>query len=749
MEQDTRSRPLTISWRALVNQFLIIFLSVAFLGAAMGISFYSSHAKTQRVLLEASELQQAKVQKNSITRDFRSIVADLMVQSGHHEFQQVLTGHLVASLGHEFLTFAQKKGLYDQVRFLDETGVEVVRVNYNDGKPFIVPDEDLQSKAAHAYFQNTLQLGEGEVHVSPFDLNIERGKIEQPIKPIIRFGTPVFDLHGRKRGIVVLNYLGAHLIQNFIEVQTNIPGQMMVLNSKGYWLHGPRPEDEWGFMYVDRKGRTFGRAFPEAWEQIVGADSGQFYDADGLSTFITINPLSDVMKSSRSMSQGFDDHAYHSPVKDNAWKVVSRISSDILKVQIHPLRTRLIGLSAGLIVLLALGSWFLARARVSRRYAQDALVESHARSRTIVETAVDGIITIDEQGVIESCNSAATRMFGYNTEEVLGKKVNILMPSPLARQHNESFARYLRTGKARIIGKGQELEGRHKDGLIFPVDLAVSEVRVGERRLFTGIVRDISDRKQAERHVTERTLQVERLLKQKDEFISQLGHDLRTPLTPLVTLLPIMKSLEKDPEIQKYFDVTIESTGYIKDLVQKILLLAKLNSERTPISIADVMLRDVVESFVVNRVNGAHHDNMAIENKVDEHIVVQADHTYLIEVVDNLLSNAVKYSPEGGTITVAAMENNGWVTVSIHDEGAGLTEAQQAKMFDEFYKGDAARHDLKSFGLGLAICTRIVERHGGTIWAESPGLGMGTTIHFTLKSGERRGTSHADENNGR
>jgi PAS domain S-box-containing protein len=388
---------------------------------------------------------------------------------------------------------------------------------------------------------------------------------------------------------------------------------------------------------------------------------------------------------------------------------------------------------------------------VSRTYAQEALAESHARSRTIVETAVDGILTIDEQGLIESCNSAATRMFGYNAEEMLSKNIHILMPSSLARQHDESFARYLRTGEARVIGKGQhELEGRHKDGTVFPIDLAVNEIRVGGRRLFTGIVRDISERKQIERNVQERTHQVERLLTQKDEFIRQLGHDLRTPLTPLVTLLPIARSLEKDPEIQGFLDVTIESAGYMKDMVQKILLLAKLNSEHTPIDITDVILQEeVVKSLASSEVCLAQNDNITLENKINKDIIVQADTTYLIEAFNSLLSNAMKYSPEGGTLTIDAIKNNGWVTVSIRDEGVGLTEEQQAKMFDEFYKGDSARHDLKSLGPGLAICKRIIERHGGNIWAESPGLGMGTKVYFTLKSGESEGPSNADTNNGR
>ncbi len=136
-----------------------------------------------------------------------------------------------------------------------------------------------------------------------------------------------------------------------------------------------------------------------------------------------------------------------------------------------------------------------------RKRMEDALRENEQRMRAIVETAVEGIITIDERGIVESMNPAASRMFGFGPEEVIGRNVSLLMPSPDREQHDEYLANYLRTGQARIIGIGRELVGRRKDGTVFPMELSVSEVRLGNRRLFTGLIRDISERRDLEQAV--------------------------------------------------------------------------------------------------------------------------------------------------------------------------------------------------------------------------------------------------------
>ena len=237
-----------------------------------------------------------------------------------------------------------------------------------------------------------------------------------------------------------------------------------------------------------------------------------------------------------------------------------------------------------------------------------------------------------------------------------------------------------------------------------------------------------------EEKVKERTAKVEVLLKQKDEFIGQLGHDLKNPLSPVVTLLPIVKKRVNDPELEMLLDVIIKNANYMKNLVVKTLRLARLNSSNVRFEIGDANLYEEINKVVNNKQFLFNEQDIKIENLVDGKLCVQADVLRLDELFDNLLSNSVKYSQHGCKVIIDAKEEDDFVTVSVTDNGVGLTSEQISQIFNEFYKADESRHEMDSVGLGLPICKRIVEKHGGKIWAKSQGPGCGTTFYFTLKS---------------
>jgi len=241
-----------------------------------------------------------------------------------------------------------------------------------------------------------------------------------------------------------------------------------------------------------------------------------------------------------------------------------------------------------------------------------------------------------------------------------------------------------------------------------------------------------------EKKVEERTEEIQKLLKQKDDFIGQLGHDLKTPLTPLVTLLPIIRKRVTDEKLIELLDTAIHNTDFMRNLVVKTLQLARLNSPNVIFDIEDANLLESVHRIIENKQIIFKEKNITIDNMIDKEIMVQADTLRLAELFDNLISNAIKYShTSGGIITIDAKKDSDVVTVSIKDTGIGINSDQISHIFDEFYKADHSRHELESSGLGLSICKRIVEKHGGRIWVESPGLGMGTSFYFTLKTGSK------------
>jgi len=237
-----------------------------------------------------------------------------------------------------------------------------------------------------------------------------------------------------------------------------------------------------------------------------------------------------------------------------------------------------------------------------------------------------------------------------------------------------------------------------------------------------------------EKKVKERTADVEKLLKQKDEFISQLGHDLKTPLTPLNILIPIVKEQEQDPKLKELLGVISNNLQYMKNLVIKTLELAQLNSDNFKFDFEEINLSEQVCNILEMKSTFFEGKNVNIENNIPQDITVQANFLQIKELFDNLISNAIKYSqPDDIKITLDAQKKDEFIIISIKDTGIGLASNQIEHVFDEFFKVDYSRHDLQSTGLGLTICKRIVEKHGGRIWVESQGTGKGSTFFFTLK----------------
>jgi PAS domain S-box-containing protein len=367
--------------------------------------------------------------------------------------------------------------------------------------------------------------------------------------------------------------------------------------------------------------------------------------------------------------------------------------------------------------------------------------------KTVFENSAVAITVTDKNEKIIIWNNYAENLLGMNKEELYMKPVKTFYPP-------EEWKK-IRRQNIRQKGMQHHLETKilRKNNEPLDVDISLSVLKDDDENITgsIGIIKDISERKQAEgelkkahdllntinkdleRKIKKRTAEVERLLRQKDEFISQLGHDLKTPLAPLINLLPIVLEKEKNPKSKERLKVSIQCISYIRDLVIKNLDLAKLNSLDTNFNFEEITLSSEVKHIVESNQLLFQESNINVENKIDENIIVNVDKLRFMELLNNLLTNAIKYTPDGGTVSIDAENEKDTIKVSIRDSGIGLTKEQIEHIFDEFYKVDKARHDLDSSGLGLAICKRIVEKHGGRMWVESPGKGKGSTFYFTLK----------------
>ncbi len=326
---QNRDRPPALSGR-----FLLIFLPLITLLVAIGVSHYYAEMRLARVSLESNEIQNVALAQKGITSEMRAVISDLTFLAKLNELWGLLddpnNDSARQNLSQEFLYFSEKKGIYDQIRFLSADGMEIIRINYNQGQPHIVEQSQLQNKSDRYYFKEAMAQDIGGVYMSPFDLNVEDGQVENPFRPVIRFATPLFNSQGEKRGVLMFNFRGERLLQSFHLAAPNIDDHLNLINAKGYWLSGPRPEDEWGF-FMGRK-RSFSETFPAAWQRILNENSGSFVTKEGLFTFTTIYPMVSVMEfyanagmgSISSIFEGYQDNEPH------FWKTVSHVPTPIL-----------------------------------------------------------------------------------------------------------------------------------------------------------------------------------------------------------------------------------------------------------------------------------------------------------------------------------------------------------------------------------------------------------------------------------
>ncbi len=347
--------------------------------------------------------------------------------------------------------------------------------------------------------------------------------------------------------------------------------------------------------------------------------------------------------------------------------------------------------------------------------------ESRARLLAILETAVDAIVTIEESGVIESVNPAAERMFGYAREELVGRNVSMLMPSPWREEHDHHIQRYLSTGEARIIGIGREVEAQRKDGTVFPADIAVSEVRLPARRLFTGIIRDLTERREMEvraRLRLESAAHTARLL-ELGEMCSGIVHEVNQPLTAIVSFaeacLRAVRGGGAEPALLEDALGRVAEQGiHAAEIVSRLRgLVRKEESRREVIDLGDV-IAETLQLVDHERRRRSIGVTVRCETGLP---AVNADRVQIEQILLNLLRNAFHAVEDTECPRVwmqADRSGTDRVRLVVEDSGPGLTPEQCERVFETFYTTKP-----NGLGVGLAISRSIAESHNGRLWAES------------------------------
>ena len=408
------------------------------------------------------------------------------------------------------------------------------------------------------------------------------------------------------------------------------------------------------------------------------------------------------------------------------------------------------------------------------------------RLQAVIETVIDGIITIDDKGIIETVNPAAARLFGYEPEEIVGKNIKNLMPSPYRQQHDGYIERYKSSGEAKIIGIGREVTGMRKDGSTFPMRLAVSEVLLEDRRIFTGIIHDLSDVKQAEEKIRklneeleekvierteelasvvnkllntnkklqyevqerksaenalrESTLEIQKALEKEKElselksrFVSMASHEFRTPLSTIlssISLLSRYTETSQQDKRDKHINRIKSSVRNLTGILNDFLSLSKLEEGKIENQPSEFDIGELCPE-VIDEIQGLLKDGQEIVHEgLGSPLFVRWDKRLVKNILFNLLSNAIKYSDEGKKIFMKERLEEDFFLIDIVDQGIGIPDADQPYLFTRFFRAANATN-IQGTGLGLNIVKRYIDLVGGSITFESQ-LNEGTIFTVCL-----------------
>jgi len=366
--------------------------------------------------------------------------------------------------------------------------------------------------------------------------------------------------------------------------------------------------------------------------------------------------------------------------------------------------------------------------------ALDQLADREARLKAILDTAVDAIVVIDEHGNIESTNAVISDIFGYEPDELVGTNVNVLMPEPHHSNHDAYIARYLETGEAHIIGIGREAEGRHKSGRRIPIDLSVAEFTVSGRRRFTGVIRDISDRRRAEDEARRRRDELAHAarLSTLGELSSGIAHEINQPLTAIVSFaeacLRMLRSSSPDParleSALEQIAAQGERAGEITRHLRRLARKGEREHESIDINRAVRGLLELVR-------NELDMNEITLHLELDESLpTIRCNRIQIEQVVLNLVRNAMDAMECLGArehaLTVRTRAGtNREILLEVEDTGDGFSESNAEQLFEPFFTTKP-----EGLGLGLSISRTIVQDHGGRLWASHGAAGA--VLHVSL-----------------
>lgn len=361
---------------------------------------------------------------------------------------------------------------------------------------------------------------------------------------------------------------------------------------------------------------------------------------------------------------------------------------------------------------------------------ENNLKESEEKFKGLLESAPDAIVISDKDGIIQLANTQTEKIFGYSKQELVGKKVEVLIPGRFQDKHPAHRDNYFKTPKPREMGIGLKLYGKRKDNTEFPVEISLSPLKTNEGILVSAAIRDITKRKIDEEKLKQKTIELERSNNELEQFAYVASHDLQEPLRTISSYVQLLASRYKnklDKDAMEFIEYTVDGSNRMRELINSLLEYSRINRVKP---FEEVNLTDLIEEIMLDMKEQIKSSKAVV--KYDDLPVIYCDKTLMGRLFQNLIGNGLKFrGDQKPEIIISALKKNGAYEFSVKDNGIGIKKEYWDKIFVIFQRLNN-RETYPGTGIGLSICKKIVEKHGGEIWVDSE-PGKGSTFHFTIK----------------
>ncbi|GAB6041842.1 PAS domain S-box protein [Endothiovibrio diazotrophicus] len=614
-----------------------------------------------------------------------------------------------------------------QLRYLDENGREVVRIDNRPDGTRTIPTADLQDKSGRYYFRNLLTLTDDEIYISPLDLNMEHGRIEQPFQPTIRFAGRIRSDDGSFKGGVVINYHGNELIRRLKDIGRQHDINLWLTNQDGAWIIGPDPELEWGFMYPDRKIATLGDRYPSAWNAAKQTTDSDTVEVRENGDILAINRLTPATEASgvRLVNPGLK------------WYLIVEIPAARVNELKSGIANRYSTSVVFLAALFALFSFSFTTLAHRRRTAMASLARRESQFHALLESSPDATIVTDADGHIMVVNKQVETLFGYTRDEILGKRVETLIPERYRTDHVAHRGGYLNHPRPRQMGQG-ELFARRADGGEFPVSVALNSVVTNDERQLIAVIRDVTEAHQhaaalesALAEADHSNRQLEASTRELESFSYSVSHDLRAPLRSVDGFGKLLLKHHADKlneEGRDLLDRMRAAAQRMSVLIDEMLLLSRIT--RSEVSRQPVDL-SAMAGETVARLREASPER-EVDVVIEPGLEIEADPRLLGIALENLIGNAWKFTANtpGARIEFGREPRDGTPEFYVRDNGAGFDMDYADKLFIAFQRLHTPA-EFPGSGIGLATVMRVISKHGGTVRAEGA-VGQGASFWFTV-----------------